>query len=589
MTRNTRISAIARWKSAALLALVAMVTAVAFGGVLSATPRTVEAQNVLPSNFNQYWVEFSSPSGAALVAGEYVEFHITTAGGVKATFASDGGVMFAGNTRLICENPVFDPPDKPQSGKCDENGVASVVGVNINLEKDSGGGIVYVWAKRLTAPRWERAYHHRVRGYTGPYNANPPWPKTFFKPNPTVTPAPGASIWIENSDRSAGDYVEYRMTTSGGVKAAFDVGGASTLFCQNSVFSPPDKPQLGKCDEHGGVGVVGVKINVAADSGAGRIFVWVKHITDTDWEGVAHVRVGTEQTAGPIGAGFSNIPASTPPTPLIISSGDVRVAEGDSGDATMTFTVTLSASPTHQVRLKATTRGGTRDGSGVAADGLAVVGRDFYQFTGRSVVFEAGATGAGLTKTVTVQIRGDYAVEADEVLTLRLNNLQSDDSRVRFATNGTRLEVTGTIANDDEAAQVSHVITASPVSVAEGDSGKTTMTFTVTLSHSPSHAVEIRATTRGGTRDGVGVAATGIAGEGRDFHRFTGRNIVFEANATGEGLTKTVTVVIRGDEVAEPDEVLTLRLNNLRTSDPRVRFSGNGKRLEVTGTITNDD
>ena len=286
---------------------------------------------------------------------------------------------------------------------------------------------------------------------------------------------------------------------------------------------------------------------------------------------------------------FTTGAAPTPEPALIISSSAVSVAEGDSGSTTMTFSVTLSGSPRHEVRLKATTRGGTRSGVGVAAKGLGVVGRDFYQFTGRSVVFEAGATGAALTKTVTVQIRGDHAVESNEVLTLRLNNLQSDDSRVRFSSNGTRLEVTGTITNDDAAAQVSHVITASPVSVAEGDSGRTTMTFTVTLSHSPSHQVQIRATTRGGTRDGVGVAAKGLAGEGRDFHRFTGRNIVFEANATGEGLTKTVTVVIRGDEVAESDEVLTLRLNNLRTSDPRVHFSSNGKRLEVTGTITNDD
>ncbi len=284
-----------------------------------------------------------------------------------------------------------------------------------------------------------------------------------------------------------------------------------------------------------------------------------------------------------------------PAPALMISVSDVSVTEGDSGTTAMNFTVTLSGSPSHKVEIRATARGvGMAAALGrtpPTAMGTGY-GRDFFQFTGRNLVFEAGATGAALTKTVTVSVYGDQLEEDDETLILRLNNLRTEATNVSFAGGETSLEATGTISDDDEG-KTPREISVSNTSVTEGAEGdRTELTFTITLSATPTHEVRIRATVRG-----AGIKATlattptakGTAGEGRDFIRFTNRNIVFEAGATGAALTQTVKVVILGDAVVEGDETLSLRLNNLRTDDGLVRFTGGAKRLFATGTITDDD
>ncbi len=280
---------------------------------------------------------------------------------------------------------------------------------------------------------------------------------------------------------------------------------------------------------------------------------------------------------------------------LTLSVSDVTVTEGNSGTTAMNFTVTLSGSPSHKVEIRATSRGvgmATAPGRTPPTASGTGYGRDFFQFTGRNLVFEAGATGAALTKTVTVVVYGDELDEADETLILRLNNLRTEATNVSFAGGETSLEATGTISDDDEG-KTPRVISVSNTTVAEGAEGdRTELTFTITLSATPSHDVQIRATVRG-----AGIKATlattptakGTAGEGRDFIQFTNRDVVFAAGATGAALTQTVTVVILGDAVVEGDETLSLRLNNLRTDDGLVRFTGGAKRLFVTGTITDDD
>ncbi len=273
-------------------------------------------------------------------------------------------------------------------------------------------------------------------------------------------------------------------------------------------------------------------------------------------------------------------PEPEPIRPLI-SASDVTVDEGDSGETNMDFTVTLSDSPSHDVEIRATAW--SRDAIDIAKGGKGA-GRDFIGFRDRNLVFPANATGADLTKIVTVKVLGDEVEENDETLVLRLNNIRTGDPLVAFENGRKRLEVIGTIMDDDAAKSTGHEISVSDVTVDEGDSGETDMEFTVTLSGSPSHDVEIRATAwaRPGT-------AKGGRGAGRDFVGFRDQNLVFAANATGRDLTKMVTVRVLGDEVDEDDETFTLRLNNIRTSDRRVVFEGGKKRLEATGTIMDDD
>ncbi len=304
-----------------------------------------------------------------------------------------------------------------------------------------------------------------------------------------------------------------------------------------------------------------------------------------------------------VGAPTPTATATATPTaaPLVISSSDVSVTEGDSGTMNANFTVRLSGTPSNKVEIRANTL--SRAGEDLAKDRLSAgpsgAGTDFKMVKGMNLVFESGASGNDLTKTVTVTVLGDQVKENNETFTLRLNNLRLDgshvranDSRVRFAGGGKKLEVTGTIVDDDQESDTGHVISVSDVSVNEGNSGKTNMSFTVTLSASPSHRVQLKATAIGNERSNSKFGTpTATGGLGEDFYQyFKQRLIVFEAGATGEGLSQTVAVTVFGDTNVEPDETLTLWLNNLSTDDNRVHFSNGSKvNAKATGTITNDD
>ncbi len=278
----------------------------------------------------------------------------------------------------------------------------------------------------------------------------------------------------------------------------------------------------------------------------------------------------------------------------VISAANVSVTEGDSGSKDMDFTVTLSGTPTHQVQVQATA---WAKPAGDEAKGSSGVGRDFLAFQRRDFVFEAGATGSALSKTVTVKILGDQVDEDNETFTLLLNNIRSQDHRVVFSSGGTSLRVKGTITDDDSAGDTGHVISVENVAVAEGDDGDTTMSFTVSLSGSPSARVELRARTWGlGLGAGRAYLTPKPSAKGgkrwpdQDFEPFEDQAVVFEADATGAALSKTVTVTVKGDTNVEGDETVVLELNNLTTTDHRVHFQGKTKRrATAVGTITNDD
>ncbi len=143
--------------------------------------------------------------------------------------------------------------------------------------------------------------------------------------------------------------------------------------------------------------------------------------------------------------------AQTPPPPpiLTIDVTDVIVSEGDAGVTKMVFNVTLSDSPTHNVRLLAKTLRLGRDKS-TARGGLQAGDEQDFRAIRRHLVFKAGATGAALTKEVKVKVLGDLRVEPDETLVLRLNRLKTDDARVVFRGGGSNIKATGTITNDDQ-------------------------------------------------------------------------------------------------------------------------------------------
>lgn len=135
------ISAIAGWKSAALLALVAMVAAVAFSGVLSTT-QTADAalqSRAADGTFSSH--DGNAQNGDTVYvqnsATTYVQFEIVTAGGASAAF-THGDASEDGQS-LLCRDAEDDA-----TGNCDADPAGSGVTVGVQIDNDSGKGVVFV-------------------------------------------------------------------------------------------------------------------------------------------------------------------------------------------------------------------------------------------------------------------------------------------------------------------------------------------------------------------------------------------------------------------------------------------------------------
>jgi len=153
--------------------------------------------------------------------------------------------------------------------------------------------------------------------------------------------------------------------------------------------------------------------------------------TLADATGVATIR---DNDAGPA------------PVPPGLSVADAAVAEGNAGTGAMTFTVSLDKAAAGAVTVRYAT-----------ADGTAVAGSDYVATSG-TLTFAAGET----SRTVTVGVLGDTAVERDEAFALRLS--APSGATLTDAT------ATGTIRNDD-AAPALPTLSVNDVSVTEGNPG----------------------------------------------------------------------------------------------------------------------
>lgn len=222
---------------------------------------------------------------------------------------------------------------------------------------------------------------------------------------------------------------------------------------------------------------------------------------------------------------------------------DVTLTEGDAGTTDMTFTVTRSGGTTGAVSVDFAT-----------ADGTAVAGSD-YDATSGTLSFADGET----SKTFTVTLLGDVAVEGDETFAVTLSN----------ATGGATISDasgTGTISDDDSVVVQPGSFSVNDVTAAEGNSGTTSFTFTITRSGGTDGAVSVDFATTNGTA---------IAGSDYDA---TSGTLNF---ADGE-TSKTVTVTVTGDTDAELNETFSLDLTNATGGATITDATG-------TGTISNDD
>ena len=218
-----------------------------------------------------------------------------------------------------------------------------------------------------------------------------------------------------------------------------------------------------------------------------------------------------------------------------------RVAEGNSGPTTLTFTVTLSEALTEQVTVDYADAG----------SGTATPGTDYAAITASALTFAAGTT----SQTFNVSVTGDVLDEADETVAVTLSN--AVNAAIGAATG------TATITDDDAPPSLS---IDSP-RVAEGNSGSTTLTFTVTLSAASGRAVTVD----------YADAGTGTATSGTDYAALAGGTLTFPAGT----ISQTFDVSVTGDAAAEPDETVVVTLSN----------AGNATIGTATGTgaITDDD
>jgi Calx-beta domain len=222
-----------------------------------------------------------------------------------------------------------------------------------------------------------------------------------------------------------------------------------------------------------------------------------------------------------------------------LSVNDVSVTEGNGGFVNAIFTVTLSAVSDSTVTVNY-----------VTSDHTATAPSD-YQSTSGALTFAPGET----SKTVTVLVNGDTAVETNEQFFLGLH----------VATNATigDGQGVGTITNDD---QPPPSLSINDVTVTEGSSGTTDAVFTVTLSAASTPAVTVQYA----TADGTATAADS------DYQSATG-TLTFTPGQT----TQTITVQVNGDTTVEPNETFAVNLSN-----PNNATIADGQGV---GTITNDD
>ncbi|MEZ6125430.1 MAG: Calx-beta domain-containing protein [Planctomycetaceae bacterium] len=231
-----------------------------------------------------------------------------------------------------------------------------------------------------------------------------------------------------------------------------------------------------------------------------------------------------------------------------ISIDDVSISEGDSGATDFVFTVTLSAAVDAPVVVDFASADGTAAGGGV----------DFADASG-TLTFSGTA---GETQTITISVTGDQVVELDENFLVNLSNLNASGRSVTIVDDQGR----GTILNDDSA-----TLSISDVTLAEGNSGTTLFTFTVTLDK----AVDTALTVSFSTADGTALAGT-------DYTAIVDNTLAFNGTV---GETKTLQVLVTGETDIETDETFLVNLSNVLSSGRDVALADS----QGLGTIVDDD
>ena len=227
---------------------------------------------------------------------------------------------------------------------------------------------------------------------------------------------------------------------------------------------------------------------------------------------------------------FSRVGAQAPS--IVVNS--QSAVEGESGTSQINFTVSLTG-PSPE----------TWTVSYVTSDSTAQAGVDYIGRAG-TLTFLPGET----AKAVSIDVVGDMQIEEDETFNIIVTGPAN------------AMQATGTILNDDIARPLVFMTNAA---VAEGQAGISALTFEVLLSKAGEQTITVDYA----TADGTAVA-------GLDYAPQAG-TLTFAPGET----SKTITIMVLGDAVYEPDETLLVNLSGAANTTIGT--------AQGVGTIINDD
>ena len=338
------------------------------------------------------------------------------------------------------------------------------------------------------------------------------------------------------SDATEGGTATFTLSRTGGegepVTVGYTVGAGSTGTSADAA-------------DFGG-GLPSGSVTFAAGELSKSVSIAVTDDADPEGDESFTVTLGTP-SAGSLGTASSA-------EALILAddaAGTVSVADVSVNEAAGVATITL------------TRTGGTGAiGVGYATtNGTAIAGED-YAATSGTATFAQGAT----TATFDVPITNDNADEVDETFTVVLTAGAGSPAIGR----GT---ATVTIVDNDEPAAIGRFDIAPATSaVAEGDTGITVVSFTVTRTDGTTGAVSIPYT----------VGFTGQNPTNRDDFSAVEPLTGTVSFGDGDDATKTIQVQVQGDSVLEADETFTVSLGAPSAGTL-------GTQASATATVLNDD
>ncbi|WP_013322572.1 M10 family metallopeptidase [Gloeothece verrucosa] len=205
------------------------------------------------------------------------------------------------------------------------------------------------------------------------------------------------------------------------------------------------------------------------------------------------------------------------------SISDVTLTEGNSGIQQAVFTVSLSGPSSQTISLNYST-----------ADDTATAGSDYSAISNGLLTFAAGET----SKTIAVDVMGDFNYEADETFKVNLSN--PSNSNVILS----KAQGLGTINNDDT--PLPNVL-INDVTVDEGNNA----VLTVSLSSVSNQTVTVNYA----TADGTAIAL-------KDYNTATG-TLTFNPGET----SKNISISTINDTIYEPSaETFSLNLTNAQNA-----------------------